>query len=325
MSSMIKHCYTIESDCYIPYHNQAIEEYLLNHVDEESIILYLWQNKQTVVIGKNQNAYGECDVTNLEGSGGYLARRISGGGAVYHDLGNMCFTFLVSNENYDVAKQTEVILRAVQKLGVEAYRSGRNDLLIDERKFSGHAYYRGKKNSFHHGTIMVDVNQNALSRYLNVSPLKLKDKSVPSVRSRVINLRECLPELTLDELKVALYEAFEEVYELKIEEKELVDFESNEYDELENKFTSKEWRLGRFEKFDYSAEEKFDWGLLNLQYNLENDTISDLVAYSDCLVPENIEDFPKKVISHKLSELNEIKDLNEQEKDALALLERNTR
>ena len=211
----------IESDQVNPYKNLAVEEYLLLHCEDKECILYLWQNQNTVVIGRNQNAWKECKVTKLEEENGYLARRLSGGGAVYHDLGNLNFTFLVNKDEYSLEKQLQVIINAMGRLGLKVEKSGRNDILIDGKKFSGNAFYEQEKHCYHHGTIMVDVNKEILSRYLTVSKDKLKSKGVDSVKSRVTNLREYLPKLTLEELKKALRESFEEVYNLKSEEKKM--------------------------------------------------------------------------------------------------------
>lgn len=166
----------IESPTFSPYYNLAVEEYLLLHCENTECILYLWQNKHTIVIGQNQNAWKECNVSKLEEDGGYLVRRLSGGGAVFHDLGNLNFTFLVSKENYDVGKQTDVILRAVNKLGIHAEKSGRNDLHINGKKFSGNAYYETRNHCYHHGTLMVNVDKQMLSYYLTVSKEKLSQK-----------------------------------------------------------------------------------------------------------------------------------------------------
>ena len=134
---MIEKLYTIESGSLNPYLNMGLEEYLKYHTGREECILYLWQNERTVVIGRNQNAWKECQTEELEGDGGYLARRLSGGGAVFHDLGNLNFTFLVRKENFNVEKQTEVILRAVNSLGIHAEKSGRNDITVDGCKLFG--------------------------------------------------------------------------------------------------------------------------------------------------------------------------------------------
>ena len=141
----------IESDQVNPYKNLAVEEYLLLHCEPQECILYLWQNQNTVVIGRNQNAWKECKVESLEENGGHLARRLSGGGAVYHDLGNLNFTFLVNKDEYSLEKQLQVIINAMGRLGLKAEKSGRNDILIDGKKFSGNAFYEQEKHCYHHG------------------------------------------------------------------------------------------------------------------------------------------------------------------------------
>ena len=201
-----------------PFFNLAVEEYLLQNTDEGCCTLYLWQNQNTVVIGRNQNAFKECRTTLLEDEGGKLARRLSGGGAVFHDLGNLNFTFLVPTADYDLDKQLKVIELACEKLGVKVERSGRNDILADGRKFSGNAFYKNGPRAYHHGTLMVDVDREKMGRYLNPSKAKLSSKGVDSVRSRVVNLKELASDTTIELLSEKLAEAFEEVYGLPYEE-----------------------------------------------------------------------------------------------------------
>ena len=209
---MIERLTYIETDNTNPYHNLALEEMLLENVEKNECILYLWQNKNTVVIGRNQNSWKECKVEFLEENGGNLVRRLSGGGAVFHDLGNLNFTFLVHKENYSVERQLQVIIKALEKFGLKAEKNGRNDITVDGRKFSGNAFYQLKDNCYHHGTLMVNVNMQDLSKYLNVSKDKLKSKGVDSVKSRVINLSSLCEEITISSLKDKLFEAFGEVY-----------------------------------------------------------------------------------------------------------------
>ena len=290
---MIKEISYFRSSSFNPYENLSIEEYLLEDCREDECIIYLWQNKKTVVIGKNQNAWKECQAENLEKDGGHVVRRLSGGGAVYHDTGNLNFTFLVRKENYDLDKQLQVIINAVNSLGIKAVKSGRNDILADGRKFSGNAFYKKGDHYYHHGTLMVDVDTGALSRYLTVSDAKLKSKGVDSVKSRVTNLKEYLPELTLEELKKALRESFEEVYGLKAEEKKMEDLDAAKMEEKIAHFSSWKWLYGRKLDFQYELSHRFAWGGLTLQFQVEAGKIKDVEVYSDALNIELAEAIPK--------------------------------
>ena len=321
----------IETDNTYPYRNLAMEEYLLLHCDKEECILYLWQNRNTVVIGRNQNAWKECLVSKLEEEDGYPVRRLSGGGAVYHDLGNLNFTFLVRKENYNVDRQLNVILEAVKKLGIHAEKSGRNDILIDGHKFSGNAFYEQGDCCYHHGTLMVNVNLGELSRYLTVSKDKLKSKGVDSVRARVANLTEYAPDLTVDELKKKLLEAFEEVYGLKANILKDTDLDADEVEERTQKFASWNWIFGRKLEFQYELSNRFPWGQVTLQMQVRNGRIKDVNVYSDSMKPAFIEEvsrylksvrYDKKAICAELS-LYWSKDKEEDQmmKDIIAWIE----
>ena len=275
-----------------PYRNLALEEFLLFGCKEKECILYLWQNEKTVVIGKNQNAWKECRTEQLERDGGHLARRLSGGGAVYHDLGNLNFTFLVSGEYYDVKRQLSVIAGALEHLGLHIEASGRNDLLIDGKKFSGNAFYRHGEHCYHHGTIMLDVDKEKLGSYLTVSREKLKSKGVDSVRSRVANLRTYLPDLTIDDLKYALRQAFGEVYGLPVQERKLDDREKKEIESRAEYFRSWEWLYGRKIPFQHEITRKFPWGEVTIRFQVENGKIKDAAVYSDALKTGLIEALP---------------------------------
>ena len=280
MINTIKYIVTTETN---PYKNLAMEEYLLRQVKDEEVILYLWQNEKTVVIGKNQNPWKECKLAELSEDGGKLVRRLSGGGAVFHDLGNLNFTFLTTKENYNVEKQLEVILKAVRHLGAPAEKSGRNDITVDGRKFSGNAFFSDGVHCYHHGTILVKVDMSMLSHYLNVSREKLVSKGVESVKSRVTNLTEYVPELTVDQMRSELVEAFGEVYEHAPVELNISALQQDEINKLEEKFASWEWILGKKMEFNYSIDKRFPWGNIDLEFVIDSGRIVRCKAYSDAL------------------------------------------
>ena len=287
--------YTRSTD---PHYNLALEELLFE--TEQDFCLYLWQNKNTVVIGRNQNAWKECRIDELEAEGGRLARRSSGGGAVFHDLGNLNFTFIAPNEGYDVTRQLGVIIRAVQSLGIEASFTGRNDIVTSTgAKFSGNAFRKGKTASMHHGTLLVDVDMNKLSRYLVPSPAKLAAKGIDSVRSRVANLTEFRPSLTIGELKEAVASAFIKEYGQceTLKEEEL---DGSKLAEKTALYSSWEWNKGSSPSFDLSLSNRFGWGELTLELSLQNGRITSLHPWSDAMDEQMIQALPGVLTGHRL-------------------------
>lgn len=267
-----------------PWLNLAVEEYLLNHVKEGECILYLWQNKNTVVIGRNQNAWKECRTELLESEGGKLARRLSGGGAVYHDLGNLNFTFLVRKEDYDLERQLNVILTAVKSLGINAEISGRNDIIADGRKFSGNAFYFGRTAAYHHGTILVAADFEKMTKYLQVSRDKIRSKGVDSIRSRVVNLTELNPSVTVDMVADSLIRAFAEIYCYgPVISDGSGDTDAKAVEKLYEKYASWEWRYGHTPKFDITLETRFPWGGVEIGLTLENGRVVSSKVYSDAM------------------------------------------
>ncbi len=277
----------IKTDCTDPYANLAAEEFLTMNAEDGVMLIFLWQNKPTVVIGRNQNPWRECDVEAIKRDGICLARRMSGGGAVYHDLGNLNFTFIAKDGVFDVAKQTDVILRACRLLGVNAVKTGRNDLTVDGCKFSGHAYYSSRGYNYHHGTIMMDVISDDIPKYLTVPDSKLKSKGVSSVRSRVTNLRDHLgaglagldTASLIAAMQDAIVEAAEREYSGGKVVMELPDIPS----ELIGKYSSEEWRLGKRIRFEKELIHRFDWGEVQIQLLMKGGYIDDCRLYSDSL------------------------------------------
>lgn len=280
---MIQRLYVCQCRDTDPYQNIALEKYLLESLKPGDCVLYLWQNKNTVVIGRNQNAWAECRTTLLEQEGGKMARRLSGGGAVFHDLGNLNFTFLVKDEDYDVDKQLSVIQTALAGLGLQAEKSGRNDLLVEGRKFSGNAFYHRNGNAYHHGTLLVNADMEKLSRYLTPPKAKLEAKGVASVRSRVANLTEFIPALTCDALRDYMTNAFSQVYGLPCSGVELPEEAKHSIAETAKELSSWEWLYGPRLPFGFSCEGKFDWGWIQLQLQVESGVVIGAQVYSDAM------------------------------------------
>lgn len=310
---MIRKIYVYETDCTDPYRNIATEKYLLEQGGDDCCILYLWQNAHTVVIGRNQNAWSECRTSLLTEEGGKLARRLSGGGAVYHDMGNLNFTFLVADRDYDVDRQLSVIQLACRKLGIPVERSGRNDLLADGKKFSGNAFYHSKGRAYHHGTLLMDADTEKLSRYLTPPKAKLEAKGVASVRSRVTNLNTLCPSLTCQILKDRLKEAFGEVYGCR-PEPYCLDAAAESQIVADAAFLSGwDWLYGQKLPFSFSCEEYFPWGYLQLRLQIVSGVITGAEIYTDAMdwtLPDAIEAaitgcrLEKEALSAALKELS---------------------
>ena len=280
---MVERTFIAQSASHDPWYNLALEELLLQRVQPGEVILYLWQNEQTVVIGRNQNAWRECRCQLLESEGGKLARRLSGGGAVYHDLGNLNFTFLTTRSHYDLSKQLGVILDALVALGVQAEFSGRNDLTAAGRKFSGNAYYYYKDAAMHHGTILVHTDFAKAARYLQPSQQKMEAKGVRSVSSRIINLTELVPDLTIHKVIEGLRTSFVKLYGGEGTELDLGVYHGKAQ-ELYARYASWQWRYGQTPAFDLSFTTRFPWGEVTVECAVQQGRIVDVAVYSDALV-----------------------------------------
>ncbi|MGL6195091.1 MAG: lipoate--protein ligase [Thermoguttaceae bacterium] len=186
----------LENNSTDPYFNLALEEYLLHERPDLASVFLLWQNSPTVVVGRNQNTAEEINAEFIEKNGVKVVRRLSGGGAVYHDLGNVNFSLIVpdsfsdTKEGLDFRFFTEPVVRLLHAMNLPAEHSGRNDIILNERKFSGNAQVRHKGRILHHGTLLFDTNLDNVAAALNVASDKFTSKAVASVRSRVVNLAE---------------------------------------------------------------------------------------------------------------------------------------
>lgn len=267
------------------WQNLSTDEYFLEHIQENEMMLYLYCNTNAVIIGKNQNPWKECNLSAMEEDGVQLVRRFTGGGAVYHDCGNLNFSFITHKDHYDISRQLKVIIDALAFLGISACFSGRNDLLAEGRKFSGNAFCTRGQNSLHHGTLMLDTDCAKLSHYLTVAPQKIQSKGIDSVKSRVINLTELCPNLTMDQMIQALQKAFAQEYGM-FTPYEMTSAAKEEIASLYQKRSSWEWRLGRAPKFDITFSHWFTWGNMDLHLSFADGIISACKVYSDAINPD---------------------------------------
>jgi lipoate-protein ligase A len=273
-----------------PYLNLAVESNLLDNFLPNTISLFLWKNRQTVVIGTNQNPYSECDIDSLLTEGGFLARRRTGGGAVYHDLGNLNFSFVADKNIYDVKRQMQVIQKALLDFNLETEVSGRNDITYQGRKFSGNAFAKTKNQGLHHGTILIKTDSERLQKYLKVKPAKLHKHGVKSVSSRVINLSE-VADITSESIIPHLTKAFEDVYQGTATIISFDDLCDDKAIRLSQQIGSNEYLFGKWKEFHTKKSATFDWGSIDLDIDIdeENGIIKDINIASDSLEPKSIE------------------------------------
>lgn len=271
--------------------NLARDEFLLNSLRPGDMALYLYINRNAVIIGRNQNPWRECNLNQLDADGVQLVRRVSGGGAVYHDQGNLNFSFICSADRYSDAEQTGIILKALKRLGIHAEVSGRNDMTIEGRKFSGNAYCQRGSNRQRHGTLLVNAQLGVFDCYLNAPKQKLEAKGVASVRARVCNLCEYAPGLTVEQTAQALREAYEEQYGPAVDYPYTPE-DRKEIDRLYARHQSWEWRMGEAPHFDCTFENRFPWGMAQLCLSVENGVVVKARLYTDALdtgIPARVE------------------------------------
>lgn len=285
------------SDSLNPHLNLATEEWIFHNLDPSQQILFLWRNEETVVIGRNQNPWSECNLAKMKEDKVHLARRTTGGGAVFHDLGNTNFTFLSPKESYKRENNVQVIFNALKNFGIQGEASGRNDLLIPfhdgPRKFSGSAYREKKDRAFHHGTLLMHTDLARLGNYLTPNPKKLQAKGKESVRARVANLNEVAASINHDNLVSPMIKAFEDFYGAKAEIESLTMQSLQQIPELKSQYdqlSSWEWLYGNTLEFNHKMDDYLSLGFFDVHFKVEDGQIKDLKFYTDCLYPTVIDE-----------------------------------
>ena len=268
--------------------NLAGEAYLIKEDLEH--ILYLWVNDPCIVIGRFQNPYSECNLERMEEQGVQLVRRKSGGGAVYHDRGNLCFTLIGNKESSTKEENFALILDGLAKLGIKAELSGRNDILSEGKKISGNAFQTTATKFCHHGTLLITSDLSVMANYLTPSSTKLASKAVKSVSSRVGNLSEVKQDITTKEVEDALIKAFCDKYGpthvTSIDFKQLQEAQADYHT-----FSDRALILEKTPQFSHFLHHRFSWGECSIHMDIHMSKISQVRLFTDSLdtsLPERI-------------------------------------
>ncbi|MCX8054531.1 MAG: lipoate--protein ligase [Ignavibacteria bacterium] len=282
-----------------PYFNLAAEEYFFNNFNEN--IFMLWRNSPAIIVGKHQNTLAEINYDYVKENNIKVVRRMTGGGAVFHDLGNINFTFIETGESeklVDFRKYVQPILDILLKLGVNAKFEGRNDLTIDGKKFSGNAEHVYKNRILHHGTILFSAKMSDLTQALNVKDVKYTDKAVKSVRSRVTNVSEHLQApLTVLEFINLVFNHILEMYE-DAQIYEITDEDIQKINQLvENKYSTWEWNFGYSPEYNFSKSVRTEGGTLEVSMFVENGIIQRLRFYGDFFTHRDISEIEEAFVS----------------------------
>ncbi|WP_321329567.1 lipoate--protein ligase [uncultured Ilyobacter sp.] len=296
-----------------PYFNLALEEYALKNIEGDVVIF--WQNENTVVVGRNQNTHEEINHEYVNKNNVNVVRRLSGGGAVYHDNGNLNFTFITDGKRENVnnyKKFTEPVVNVLKLLGVEADFSGRNDIVVDGKKISGNAQYYFGNRMLHHGTLLFDVDLSVLGKVLNVKSDKIESKGIKSVRSRVTNIYPYLKEnLGIEEFKKIL------ISNILMEGAKNYILSDRENLAVENlakeKYRDWDWNFGKSPEFMISKRRRYDGGELDIRINVSEGIIDSIKIYGDFLGYRGTEEIEKVLTGKRFNEKELaccIKDLN---------------
>jgi lipoate---protein ligase len=294
-----------------PRINLAIEEYALKNLDINETYLLFYINEPSIIIGKNQNTVEEINTEYVEGNGIHIVRRLSGGGAVYHDLGNLNFSFITKDDGesfHNFRKFTEPVVAALKKLGVNAELSGRNDLLAEGRKISGNAQFSTKGRMFSHGTLLFNSEMDHIVSALRVKKDKIESKGIKSVRSRVANISEFLEEkMEIEEFRSLILQNIFEGEE--IQEYVLTEEDWEKIHQLsKERYQSWEWNYGKSPKFNLQHSHRFPVGQIDVRLEVNKGVIENCKIYGDFFGVGDVTEMENKLrnVRYEKSELEEV-------------------
>ncbi|MEQ6377215.1 lipoate--protein ligase [Bacillaceae bacterium S4-13-58] len=286
-----------------PQINLAIEEYALKNLDINDTYLLFYINEPSIIIGKNQNTVEEINTKYVEDNGIKVVRRLSGGGAVYHDLGNLNFSFITKDDGnsfHDFQKFTKPVVEALHKLGVNAELSGRNDITVEGRKISGNAMFATGGRMFSHGTLMFDSEIEHVVSALNVKAEKIESKGIKSIRSRVANISEFLQEkVTIEEFKQMIlryiFDGEENIEEYVLTEQ---DWE-NIHQLSKERYQNWDWNYGKSPSFNIQHSHRFPSGSVDVRLDVKKGIIENCKIYGDFFGVGNVEDIEQRLVGSK--------------------------
>lgn len=273
------------NDIKDPMINLAMEEYVLREIPTDDSYFLFYVNQPSIIIGKNQNTIEEINEPYIRENDIKVVRRVSGGGAVYHDEGNLNFSFITEDDGesfHNFRKFTQPIVDVLQEMGVNAALSGRNDLEIDGKKVSGNAMFTQKGRMFSHGTLMLDSDISEVQNALRVNKKKIESKGVKSVRGRVGNINDFMEEhLDIETFKQKILESIFGGSE-NIEEYVLTEEDWDKIYKLsEEKYQTWDWNFGKNPKYNFDVSHKFDAGLLDVRLNVKKGRIEQAKIFGD--------------------------------------------
>ena len=263
----------IRTESRDPWHNLAIEELCLDQLRAGGRILFLWQSSDTVVIGKNQNPWLECSLTAMESGGAKLARRLSGGGAVFHDEGNLNYAFFIPRREYKDKPVFDIVIKALKRFGVQAEVMGKSSLAVGGRKISGNAFCYRRDSVLHHGTLLVSTDLDKMNRYLVSAHRNIRSRAIGSKPAPVVNLAEINESISMPQLAVVLAETAATEWSRQIKWGGDEGFDAMLLKTLEEKYRSWEWRFGMTPRFEVDMSWRFKWGSARVRLLVEKSVI----------------------------------------------------